>query len=250
LLKRRDLSQARRKVSVVDYTKQKPLSRFAESLRTLRVYLRIYADGTPTVLQITSAVPGEGKSTTAAALAMSAAAAGVRTVLLDVDLRTASLSDMFGLREREGLADILELGVPVQSVVRELNDMPLAVIGAGSSFLPQPDLVNSRQFEALLDELAKTYSLLILDSPPVLPVSDALVIAKHADATILVVQWRATTRNLVEQAAKMLRTVNAPLVGAMFNKVDEAKMGSAAYGYHYNYGYGKPTRPGGRSTHA
>jgi polysaccharide biosynthesis transport protein len=250
LLKRRDLSSARRKVSVFDYSMHKPLSHFAESLRTLRVYLRISADGTPSVLQVTSAVPGEGKSTTAAALAMSAAAAGVRTVLVDVDLRSASLSGMFGLREKEGLADILELGIPAHTVVHELDDMPLAVIGAGSSYLPRPDLVNSRQFEALLDELAKTYHLLILDSPPVLPVSDALVISKHADATILVVEWRATARNLVEQAAKMLRTVNAPLVGAMFNKVDVAKMGGTEYGYQYNYGRRKPSRSGTHSGRA
>jgi len=249
-LKRRDLSFARRKVSIVDYTTHKPLSRFAESLRTLRAYLQISANGAPSILQVTSAVPGEGKSTTAAALAMSAATAGVRTILVDVDLRSASLSAMFNLRHKEGLADILELGRPIRSVVRELDDIPLSVIGAGSAFLPRPDLVNSGEFAAFLRELTENYSLVILDSPPVLPVSDALVISKHADATILVVQWRATARALVEQATKMLRTINAPLVGVMLNKVDIAKMGQYGYQYEYEYGRRKPSKPSEKSYHA
>jgi len=87
--------------------------------------------------------------------------------------------------------------------------------------------------------LSSAYSLVILDSPPVLPVSDALVIAKHADDTILVVQWRATARTLVEQAVKVLRTVNAPLVGVMLNKVDLSKLNHYEYGYRYGYGHTK-----------
>jgi capsular exopolysaccharide synthesis family protein len=239
LLRRRDLASPRRRASVVDYAARKPLSHFAESLRTLRAYLRISADGHPSILQVTSSIPGEGKSTTAAALAISAATAGVPTVLIDVDLRSSSLSAMFDLRGKEGLADILELDKPYRSVIRELDDMPLAVIGAGSAFLPRPDMVNSKRFEALLRDLTQHYGLVILDTPPVLPVSDALVIAKHADATILVVEWRATTKKLAEQAVKVLRTINAPLVGVMLNKVDVSKVGLYEYGYGYGYHYGQ-----------
>jgi capsular exopolysaccharide synthesis family protein len=234
LLRRRDLAAPRRRSSIADYAARMPLSHFAESLRALRAHLRISADGHPSILQVTSAIPGEGKSTTAAALAMSAATAGVRTVLVDVDLRSASLSAMFGLRHEEGLTEILELGLPYRSVIRELDDVPLAVIGAGSTFMPRPDLVNSAQFDALLRELTRHYALVILDTPPVLPVSDALVIARHADATMLVVEWRATAKKLAEQAVKMLRTVNAPLVGVMLNKVDVSKVSQ----YEYQYGYG------------
>ncbi len=239
LLRRRDLASPRRRASVADYAARKPLSHFAESLRTLRAYLRISADGHPSILQVTSSIPGEGKSTTAAALAISAATAGVPTVLIDVDLRSSSLSAMFDLRGKEGLADILELNKPYRSVIRELDDMPLAVIGAGSAFLPRPDMVNSKRFEALLRDLTQHYGLVILDTPPVLPVSDALVIAKHADATILVVEWRATTKKLAEQAVKVLRTINAPLVGVMLNKVDVSKVGLYEYGYGYGYHYGQ-----------
>ena len=156
---------------------------------------------------------GEGKSTVASALAASAALAGVRTVLVDVDLRSSSLSAMFGLRHEEGLSEILELGVPFRSVAREIEGMPLTVIGSGSALMPRPDAIDSRQFAAFMRELSESYSLVILDSPPALPVSDALVISRHADATILVVQWRATARALAEQTVKLLRTVNAPLVG-------------------------------------
>ena len=250
LLTRRDLTSSRKRVSVADFTARKPLSRFAESLRTLRAYLRISNDGDPSVLQVTSSIPGEGKSTTAAALAISAATAGVRTVLVDVDLRSASLSAMFDLRRKEGLVDILDLGVPYRAVIRELEDMPLAVIGAGSAFLPRPDLVNSAQFTALLRELTRNYSLVILDTPPVLPVSDALVIAKHADATILVVEWRATARKLAEQAVKVLRSINAPLVGAMLNKVDVSKISQYEYSYTYEYGRQRSGSGNAKSRHA
>jgi capsular exopolysaccharide synthesis family protein len=236
LLRRRDLAAARGTVDIRDYPARKPLSRFAESLRMLRAHLRIATDGAPSIIQVTSAVPAEGKSTVAAALAVSAALAGMRTVLVDVDLRSSSLSEMFGLRYEEGLTDILESGVAVRAVVRRFEDPPLAVIGAGSALIPRPDVVDSVRFGNMLRELSESYNLVILDSPPVLPVTDALVISKHAHATILVVQWRATARLLVEQAVKVLRTVNAPLVGVMLNKINLAKV--SQYGPSSQYVYG------------
>jgi capsular exopolysaccharide synthesis family protein len=237
MLRRRDLAVARRKRSIVEYASRRPLSRFAESLRMLRAYLRISTDGAPSIIQVTSAVSGEGKSTVAATLAVSAASAGVRTVLIDADVRSSSVSAMFGARHAEGLTDILELGVPFRSVLRERDDMPLAVLGAGSSLLPRPDIIDSRRFATLLEDLAESYSLIVLDGPPVLPVSDALVMSKYAHSTILVVQWRATPRDVAAQAVKVLRTVNAPLVGVMLNKIDLSKVSQYEAGYPE---YGQP----------
>jgi capsular exopolysaccharide synthesis family protein len=186
---------------------------------------------------VTSAVAGEGKSTVAATLAVSAASAGVRTILIDADVRTSSVSAMFGLRHEEGLTDILELGVPASSILHDRDDMPLAVLGAGSALLPRPDIIDSDEFRALLRELAQTYSLIILDSPPVLPVSDALVLSRYADATILVVKWRATPKAVAGQAVKALRTVNAALAGVMVNKIDLSKVSQYECGYSE---YGNP----------
>lgn len=237
MLRRRDLAVARRRGSIVEYASRRPLSRFAESLRMVRAYLRISADGASSIIQVTSAVPGEGKSTVAATLAISAASAGVRTLLIDGDVRSSSVSAMFGLRHQEGLTDILELGIPADAILRDREDMPLAVLGSGSSRQPRPDLIGSSRFAALLRELSDSYSLIILDSPPVLAVSDALVMSKYADSTILVVKWRATPKSVAEQAVKALRAINAPLVGVMLNKIDLSKVGQYEYGYHE---YGQP----------
>jgi succinoglycan biosynthesis transport protein ExoP len=246
LLRRRDLGFARRRVTIFDYATRRPLSHFAESLRMVRAYLRVAADGSPSVVQVTSAVPGEGKSTVAAALAASAALAGIRTALVDVDLRTASLSGMFGLRHEEGLREILEFGVPFQTVARDVEG--LTVIGTGFARMPRPDAINSGRFEALMRELAANYTLVIIDSPPALAVSDALVISRYADATILVVQWRATARALVTRAVKMLQTVDAPLVGVILNKIDLSKVSRYEYGnqYYDKRGYGGSKMVAGR----
>ena len=235
LLRRRDLAFARRRLSIIDYARRNPLSRFTESMRLLRAYLGISIGSGPRILQVTSAVPGEGKSTMAAALAVSAASAGLRTVLVDADVRFSAISKMFGIRREEGLSDVLSQGVPWRSVLREHPDLPLAILSAGSALLPEPDVIGSTRFAALMNELSKNFHLVILDSPPVLAVSDPLVLAGYADATVLVVQWRSTARDLVDQTVKALRMVNAPLAGIMLNKIDLAKVG----GYEYSY-----TRPG------
>ena len=231
LLRRRDLAFARRRLTIVDYATRNPLSRFAESLRLLRAFLGISVGADSRVVQVTSAVPGEGKSTMAAALAISAASAGIRAILVDADVRFSSLSSMFGMRREEGLTDVLGRDVSWRSVVRDHPHLPMAIMGAGSALLPDPDAVGSTKFAALMHELSANFDLVILDSPPVLAVSDALVLARSADATLLVVQWRGTPRDVVEQAAKTLRMVNAPIVGLLLNKIDLTKARSYEYGY-------------------
>ncbi len=231
MLGKRDLRAKNREQSLFEYPSAQPLSRFAESLRMLRAYLRVSADGASSIVQVTSAVAGEGKSTVAAALAVSAASAGIRTVLVDADVRSSSVSAMFGLRGEAGLTDVLERGTPVRAALREIGGTPLAVLGGGSSDQPRPDLIHSSGFAAMLRDLSESYSLVILDGPPVLPVSDALVMSRYADATILVVEWRATARDHAEQAAKALRMVGAPLAGVIVNKIDLSKVSQYEHAY-------------------
>lgn len=231
LLRRRDLAFARRRLTIVDYATRNPLSRFAESLRLVRAFLGISAGADPRVIQVTSAVPGEGKSTMAAALAISAASAGIRAILVDADVRFSTVSSMFGMRREEGLTDVLGRDVPWRSVTRDHPQLPMAIMGAGSALLPEPDAIGSTKFAALMRELSANYDLVVLDSPPVLAVSDALVLGRSADATILVVQWRGTPRDVVEQAVKTLRMVDAPLAGMMLNKIDLTRANTYEYGY-------------------
>jgi capsular exopolysaccharide synthesis family protein len=220
MLGMQELAVARRKPSIIDYIVKNPLSRFAESLRDIRTALHIADHSGPRIIQVMSAVPGEGKSTIAAALAISAARAGLRTVLVDADLRYPSVSAMFDLRGKEGLVDILIKGIPLQSALQADREIPLAIVAAGSAVSPQPDIIATQQFSGLLLDLANHYDFVVLDSPPILAVSDALAISRHVDATLLVIEWRTTPKDLVEQAVKLLRTLRAPIAGVAFNKIN------------------------------
>lgn len=230
------------------FTAQQTWSRFAESLRIVRAVLRVSPDGPATVLQVTSAASGEGKSTVAAALAASAARAGIPTVLVDADLRAGGASKLSGLAHAPGLADWLAGTAPgpAASLLRRRTDMPLAVLGAGTGLPARPELLEAGPFAALLAELAAEWQLVVVDTPPVLPVSDALVISRAVQATVLVVAWRGTTRRVAEQAMGRLRSVGAPLAGVLLNRVDVAEMarydGGDAAAYAYGYG-AAPSRP-------
>ena len=231
MLRRHELRTRKRTQTILEFTSEQPLSRFVENLRMLRAFLQISADAQGTVLQVTSAASGEGKSTMAAALAISAATAGVRTVLVDADVRSSSVSALFKLQHTKGLTDVLEHGEPVRLVLRKLGELPLAVLASGRAPLPRPDLIHSTQFGALLEELSQSFGLVVLDGPPVLAVSDSLVMSKYAHATILVLQWHATPRSAAEQAVKMLRMVNARIAGVLLNKINPSNLSRYEGGY-------------------
>jgi capsular exopolysaccharide synthesis family protein len=231
-LSRRELASGGRRMDIVEYANTKQLSLFAESLRILRASLHVSAGMKPQVIQITSAVPGEGKSTMSAALAMSAAAAGIRTVLVDADLRHSSVSRLFGLQEHEGIVDVVHGTKSLETALQPYRNLPLNVMGAGSLDLPRPDVINSERFRETIQSLTKNCELVIVDSPPTLAVADALVISHLADATLLVVEWQATRKDFVKQALKVLRNAQAPLVGISLNKVDFSKLRSYDRGYH------------------
>lgn len=215
------------------------LSQFAESLRIVRALLNVSPDGPARILQVTSAASGEGKSTLAAALAASAASAGIPTVLIDADLRRGGLSALLGLGRVAGLADLLAGGAPgaAADLLQRRSDIPLAVLGSGALLPARPELIENGRLAAVLDELAGEARLIVLDTPPALPVSDALLIARRVHATVLVVHWRATIRRVAEQAVRRLRAVGAPLAGVLLNRVDLAMMShdegvsAAAYAY-------------------
>lgn len=237
-LRRRELgSRGRKRLTIIDYASRNPLSRFAESLRGLRVALGISDGGAPRIIQITSALPGEGKSTIASGLAVSAAMAGIRTALIDGDLRYPSVSGLFGLQADDGVVEVIRGNVPLGTVWRKSGHLPLTVIGAGRERRPEPDVFASAKFTNVVAELARTHDLIVLDSPPVLAVSEALMISRLADTTLLVVKWRDTVKEVVAQAVNTLRANNAPLAGVVLNKAELSKIWEHDHaGYSYrNY---------------
>lgn len=214
----------RERTGVVDYAADRRLSRFAEALRELRLGLR-----GPGVVLVTSAVPAEGKSTLAAALAVSAAQAGLRVALVDGDFRHPSVSRLFGVEGARGFAEALQ-GAGAEGV--RFGETRLTLLPAGSSV---PDLAAPVRLREALEGLAASHDLVLVDGPPVLAVADARALAAAADAVLMVVEWRRTPREAVAHALGALRQAGARLPALVLNKADLRRV--AEYG-----GYGRAHR--------
>jgi capsular exopolysaccharide synthesis family protein len=222
----------RRRLSILEYFAIKPLSRYAESFRALKVGLHILDHQAGKIVQVTSAVPGEGKSTIAASLALSAAAGGVRTALVDLDFYKPAVSRMFGLEQPQGVVDVLLGDMPASAFLQAHQQLPLRILGAGSSRQPRPEVIETRHFKLFVEELRKSFDLVILDTSPVLATSAATLISGVADATLLVVAWRSTQQGRVDQAVGALRAAGAPVAGIVLNKVEPSRFGGyKGYGY-------------------
>jgi capsular exopolysaccharide synthesis family protein len=214
----------------------KPLSRYAEAVRTLRMGVQMAdVDDPAKVVLITSSIPQEGKSTIALSLAYSAVKAGLRTVIIDGDLRHPSVSRFFGLEKGPGLVDLLTGAVGVEQTVKVGNG--LTVVPAGSKSQNPPDLLGSARMKGLVENLRATYDYVIIDTPPVGPVIDAKVAMQLADKVIFVVRWQRTTREMVAQSIDGLGA-ERKLAGIALGMVDETKVPRyGPYSYYSSYHY-------------
>ena len=211
---------------------------FTASLDRLRGQLHTLDEECPKLLMVTSALPKEGKSVFSAALARNMAEAGWRVLLLECDLCCPSLAHELGLQPGPGLSDILsgKLLGKLKDVVRE-PEPRLHVIVAGSRQGDAQELLASNRMSQLLLAVRETYDLVILDTPPVLPVADALVLARHADATLMVVRWEKTARSAARDAVRLLHDSRANLMGAVMTRVDmrAASMSSGRMSYAFSH---------------
>jgi polysaccharide biosynthesis transport protein len=235
------LSKDGKAVPLVFYHVHHPLSPFSEAIRTLRSGIHMSdVDRPPKVIHVTSSRPGEGKTTIAMSLAISAAFSGLKVALVDADLRHPSVSRFFKLEREKGLVDLLIGATPSESVLRFQNDLKLMVIPAGSKTLNPPDVLGSERMKALISHLRETFDYVVLDTPPVGPVVDPVIVANLADKTIFVVQWASTPRELVETSIRLVST-HKRVGGLVFNCVnqDRAKKygGAYYYGKHYEKYY-------------
>jgi succinoglycan biosynthesis transport protein ExoP len=238
ILRKPDLRAGSKQLTISEYLLVKPVSRFAESLRLLRLHLRLTGKGGPKVIQFTSAVPGEGKSTMAAGLAISASVAGIRTVIVDLDFHRPSIGRIFSGQQSEGVFDILLGSSPTDSALARHETLPLCIIDAGSVGEPRTGMIESAKLRALVRELQQRFDLVILDSPPILAISDPLFISGIVDATVMVVAWGATPKKLVDEALTALRNSNASIAGLLLNKVKLEKTGRYGVGYYVYEGFG------------
>jgi capsular exopolysaccharide synthesis family protein len=209
-----------------------------ESMRELRTNLQfIDVDNPPRVIVVTSSAPGDGKSTVAVNLASSIAAAGQRAILIDCDLRRPVVADIFGISRDVGLTDVLAGRAELQDVAHRPNHaILLAVLGAGR-IPPNPsELLGSERMRDLLSEISKA-AIVVLDSPPVLPVTDAAVLAANADGVLVVVSSGKTTFDLLRHAIDSIERTRGRVLGVVLNKVPRKGAESAYYGRKYYGAY-------------
>jgi capsular exopolysaccharide synthesis family protein len=236
-------------------TKNKPLTlvtdphgMHAESIRRLRTNL-LFVDVTTRKhsFVVTSAMPGEGKTTTVVNLAMALADTGARVLIVDGDLRNPSVGKSMGLEGGVGLTTILIGAAQPDDVVQQWRDTSLYVLPSGQ-IPPNPsEILGSEPMATLFDHLNKEFDYVLVDSPPVLPVIDAVVINKLVGGLLFVVAADRTRKRDLSSALKALSTVDATPAGFTLNMVSGGSTSPYRYGYYRYEGESSGTRKGRRA---
>ncbi len=218
-------------VPLHQYLTDRPESAYAQAVRALYVQLRPTGlEGAGRVLLVTSALPGEGKTSLAASLATCAAELRQRTVLLDLDLRRPKVAREFGFEPRIGVVELLEGEIGLEDALWHDADGGVDLLPVAGNH-PNPfSLLTPPRLTDLLKQLETRYDCIILDSPPVLGVPDAKTLAGVAGTIVFVLRWDRTTRAAAQAALKELRPFAAPVAGAVLSRVDLKR--------HAQYGYG------------
>jgi len=215
-----------------------PSSSAAEAYRTLRTSIQFVSMNRPLkTLQVTSPSPSEGKSTTVANLAVTMANAGLRVIIVSCDLRRPRLHDFFDLDNEVGFTSILLGQSTLEMALQPVKDVEsLRLLASGPEPSNPSELLSLPATGQLFRDLQEISDIVIVDCPPVLPVTDAAVISARMDGTLLVATARVTTRRQLSRTIEILRQVNAPLVGLVLNAV-RSEGGYEPY-YYRNYGNG------------
>lgn len=213
-----------------------PRSSWAESYRMLRTGLLFAQDGHAVKsIVVTSAAPQEGKTTTAANLAVTLAREGLKVLIVDCDLRRARLHKLFRTGKSPGLAQVVQDQISLEDAIRATPIPGLSILPAGLLPPGPTDLLTGRKMRALLDRLTSEYDRIVLDAPPVLALADAAILGGMADGVLLVVRAGKTERTATEQAYRQLALVGAKLVGAVLNDPDARVSQREDYYYLYDY---------------
>jgi exopolysaccharide transport family protein len=215
-------------------TQVRPQSQMAESYRALRTSLLLSNLGAPPkVIMVTSALPQEGKTTTSINCAVVLAQKGIRVLLIDADLRRPSIHKTLGMGPRSGLSNVLTGSATLQQAITRSPTLPnLDVLPAGTPPPNPAELLASANMRDVLQELRGQYDHIVVDTPPTLSVTDAVVLSPRADAIVLVIRSGQTTKQALRRSRDILMQVNAKVSGVLLNAVD---LSSPDYYYYYEY---------------
>lgn len=212
-------------------TSKMPKSISAEAYRSLRTSVKFSSVDKPIkTIVVTSSIPGEGKSTISGNLAITLSQSGARVLLIDCDLRKPSIHKKFRVVNDLGLTDILVDKCSLKDVIKKIDEY-LFMITAGT-IPPNPsEIVGSNSMEDLIKELSLSFDYIVMDTPPVIPVTDPLLLAAKSDATIIVVRARKTKEKIIRQAYDELIKVNSNIIGSILND-SETKTNNSYYEYY------------------
>jgi capsular exopolysaccharide synthesis family protein len=227
-----------------------PMSDVSEAYRTIRTAVYFgQPNGVAKTLLVTSPAPGDGKSTLASNLAIAMAQAGNRILVLDCDFRKPTQHRIFELNRKVGLSNALAGEMPLAEVIVETEIAGLHVLPCGPIPANPSEILNSQTFADLLDELCEKYDHILIDSPPVMPVTDSRILAASCDATVLALRAEKSTRKGAVYSRDVLQSVGARLIGVVVNDVPRRR---GVYGYYYtdaelySYGYGTKRSSNGK----
>ncbi|WP_091035151.1 polysaccharide biosynthesis tyrosine autokinase [Microbacterium oxydans] len=201
----------------------------AEAYRSLRTNVRFFFSGNQGVFVVTSSGPGEGKSTTAANLALAFADAGQRVALLDGDLRLPRVAEYFGIEGGIGLSDVLAGRVQLNDVIQRWGRSALFVLPAGTVPPNPAELLGSSAMEGLIETLTEAFDVVIIDAPPLLLVTDAAVIARVTTGALLIAAAGSSQANRLADAAKSIESVGARVLGTVLTKAPVTAAANTPY---------------------
>ena len=219
-----------------------PVAMYSEAIRSVRTALRYSdVDNPPKIVLVTSSLPAEGKTVFATSLARSVARSGGRSLLIDCDLRRPGVTKLLGAAAHLGLTDLFDGTATIDSIIQIDEVSGMHFIPAKSGTANPQDLLGSQHMRLLLEQMRSKYDLIVLDSPPILVVSDGIILSHAADTTMYIVRWEKTPRHVVMGAIKMLRANGGHLAGAVLSRVNTRRHSAYGYGdsaYYYSRGSG------------
>ena len=213
-----------------------PMSNFSESYRSIRTaFLLSSAGPSRKTMIVTSPLPAEGKTASVCNFAVTLAQNGKRVLVVDADLRKPRQHRIFGVKNLHGLTNYLTVGLELKDLIKPTTIENLYLVNSGP-LPPNPaDLLGSEKMAALLNEMKKVFDYILLDTPPVLAVTDALVVAPHTDGVILIVWSGKTPRESLRMAKEKLDMMNIKTLGVVINHLNLRDLGYYYKHYHYHY---------------
>ena len=224
------------RIEKYDYlvTKQDPLSYVTESFQKVIINLEYSnVDGKYKVIQFTSTLPSEGKSTFVSNLSYLLGNKGKKVILLDLDLRKPKMNRVFNVPNKNGLTDYLAGKISLDEAINHSEDINIDFITAGEKTSAVTNVLEAEKLKELIKQLRETYDYVLLDTPPVISVSDALYISKLADGVIFVVAQGKAKKALVRDAIKTLKDFDVTILGLVLTQFNM----KSGYGYGQNYTY-------------